>query len=284
MQALHSGGYQTITCAQMADYLSGVRDIPPKSVLLSFDDGRADFLTGAAPVLGKLGFKAVLFVITGSVGAKGNLSWEDLQGLMQAGHEIGSHTATHLNLTRLGKGQSLVQLQERVRREIETSGQTLEEKLGQPAVGLAYPYGNYDEFAMRVAREAGFRVAFSIDPGVVDRQSHPYRLPRKMVVKGSSLKTLQRLQETEALHLSEIQPPVGERVSGTAYRLTARVTDPDAVAGVQVEAGRQTKVTIDRETSQLTVTSTLRRGANLVRVFAPGPPRRECGWVVVCDP
>ena len=164
------------------------------------------------------------------------------------------------------------------------SASAIEAQLGQAPVALAYPYGNYDNFAMRAAKDAGDRMAFSIDPGAIDSQSDPWILPRKMIVKGTSLKSLQRALAVEPLHLSGIQPAIGLRYGTKAYKLQALVTDAEALSSLGAEAGKGTRVKIEAQTSQITVTSTLNKGANLVRVFSSGKPRRETGWIVVCDP
>jgi peptidoglycan/xylan/chitin deacetylase (PgdA/CDA1 family) len=283
MQVLKSGGFQAITTRDLADHLDGVRDLPPKPVLITFDDGYKTVLTVARPILDRLGFRANLFAITGSVGGKGALSWDELKQLAQAGYEIGSHTANHSVLTRRGARESAAQHQARIPREIAGSYQKLEEKLGAPPVALAYPYGNYDAAGMRACQAAGYRLAFSIDPGPLDRQSSPWNLPRTMVVKGTSERAFRRFLATEPLHLSQLEPPVGERLAGRAYRLTGRVGDPDALSSLGVEAGKQTRLQVDPATSRLTLTTTLRRGANLVRLTSAGTPRREAGWIVVSD-
>lgn len=281
---LRSGGYQSISCSQLMGYLDNEKDIPAKSVIITFDDGRASFLHNAKPMLDKLGMKATLFLITGSVGAKGSLSWDEVKMLAAAGYEIGSHTVSHLNLTKVPKDYTLSDHQQKVRREIEEAATTLTQKLGQPPVAFAYPFGNYDSFAMGACREAGYRMAFSIDPGAIDNQSSVYALPRKMVVNGTSLKSFERALAVEPLHLTGLQPEIGLRYRGKAYRLQAQVADPDALEALGAEAGKGTRVKLDRQTSQLSVTSTLNRGANLVRVFSTGTPRRETAWIVVCDP
>lgn len=284
LQALKSGGFQTISCGQLAEYLDNQKDIPAKSVIITFDDGRASFLQNAKPMLDKAGFKATLFLITGSVGGTGTLTWDEVKTLMAAGYEIGSHTVTHGNLTKVPQGYTLAEQQQKMRREIEDSATTLTQKLGKAPVALAYPYGNYDSFAMRACREAGYRTAFSIDPGAIDNQSNVWALPRKMIVNGTSLKTFERALTTEPLHLTGLQPEIGLRYGSKSYKLQAQVADPDALDTLGAEAGKHTQVKLDRPTSGLTVTSTLNKGANLVRVFSTGTPRRETAWIVVCDP
>jgi peptidoglycan/xylan/chitin deacetylase (PgdA/CDA1 family) len=286
LQALRDQGFQTITNRELADYLGGVKDIPERPVLITFDDGNKSVLTAAKPVLDEFGFRANLFLITDSVGGKGNLTWDDAKQLAAAGWDVGSHTAGHSNLTKRGKQESAQQHPERIRREIATSYARLEEKIGTPPAALAYPFGNYDATCIKACQEAGYRLAYSIDPGAVDQQSDPWRLPRKMIVNGTSQRTFARLLATEPLHLNDTTPPVGQRVAGRTYSLSARVGDPDALASLGVECGatRAAQVKLDPQTSMLSVTCKLNRGANLVRVFSTGTPRRETGWIVVCDP
>jgi len=283
LQTLKSGGYQTITCKQLADYLANTQDLPEKSVIISFDDGRASVLSVAKPLLDKFGFQAVLFINPGSVGAKNYLSWDDLKALAQAGYEIDSHTQSHLNLTRKPRNLTMAQFQEKVRAEIEDSYAAIEQHLGQAPVALAYPFGNYDLFVMRATKEAGYRLGLSIDPGAIDNRSAPWALPRKMIVDGTSANTFARHLETEPLHLTGVRPSLGVRVNSRAYTFTAGLADADAAESLEAEGGHGAQLKVDATTRQLTLTSRLNRGANLIRLHSPGPPRREAAWIVVCD-
>lgn len=284
LAALKTWGGTVVTARQVAAYLAGEQDLPDKAVVITFDDGYRSVYTVARPILDRLGYKATLFLITDCLGGKTNLTWTQVKEMAAAGYDIGSHTATHPNLTRARSGEAAAQREARAQREIQRSYDTLEEKLGTPPAALAYPFGNYDAATMQAVSTAGFRVAFSIDPGAADQDSTALCLPRKMIVKGTSLRTFQRFLDTAPLHLAEVTPAVGERVKGRQYQLTARVSDPDAVAALGGECGSHARVKLDPQTSLLTLTASLNRGANLVRIFSSGTPRRETGWIVVCDP
>lgn len=281
---LRDKGFRAITTRELADYLSNAKDIPERSVVITFDDGYKSVLTVAKPILDEFGFRASIFLITDSVGAKRNLSWDDVKQLAAAGWDVGSHTVTHSNLTKRGRAESAQQHQERIVREISASYARIEEKVGVPPVALAYPFGNYDAACMQACRDAGYRVALSIDPGAIDQQSDCWRLPRKMVVNGTSARSFERVLATEPLHLADVTPPIGQRLKGRAYALSARVSDADALGSLGVDAGRKARLEVDTGRSLLTVSATLNKGANLVRVFSSGNPRREAGWIVVADP
>ncbi len=286
MQVLADEGFQSISCKQLADYLVGAEDIPDKSVLLTFDDGNECVYGTVCPILESHGFKATLFLITSSVDAKNHMSWQQVQELHTKGYEIGSHTVTHANLVKRGSGQSAEEHKATVLEELTASKQAIERVLGDGTVtALAYPYGTYDGVVMAAAREAGYRLAFSIDRGAADQESNPWRLPRQMVVRDNSLKTFKRWLAQEPLHLAGISPPVGEVVAQTNVEIHARLMDNDvSPSGLSVEAGKGTDMSVVEGTNEIVISTTLRKGANNVRLQHQGTPSRETSWVVVCRP
>ncbi|MFI6035324.1 polysaccharide deacetylase family protein [Streptomyces sp. NPDC051315] len=144
---------------------------------LTFDDGYADFLTGALPVLRRHGCTATLFVLPGRLG--GDNAWDPLgprkplltaDGIRQAaaeGVEIGSHGMTHVDLTR---ADDLT-----LKTETVDSRAALEKLLGSEPAGFCYPYGTLDQRAVDAVREAGYAYACAIDPGPLNG---PHALPR----------------------------------------------------------------------------------------------------------
>ena len=280
---LRDEGFQTISCADLAAYLDGSSDIPERSVIITFDDGNKSVLTRLPPILQEYGFSATLFLITGAMGG-GNITWDEALALAAEGFELGSHTVGHANLTKKQKDESDAAYRERIEREIVSSFETLEEKTGVAPVALAYPYGNYDAQVMAIAEAAGFQLAFSIDRGAVGRDSHRFNLPRRMVVNGTSMTTFKRALACEPLYLTAMDPPVGTRIAGTDYTMSAQVGPQEAGGTVQGEAGKASAVEYDAQSRMVTLAGKLQRGANNVSLTFPGPPLREASWIVVCDP
>ncbi|MFJ1804835.1 MULTISPECIES: polysaccharide deacetylase family protein [unclassified Streptomyces] len=134
---------------------------------LTFDDGYADFLTEALPVLRRHHCTATLFVLPGRLG--GDNAWDPLgprkplltaDGIRRAAHEgveIGSHGLTHVDLT---KADDLT-----LKTETVESRAALTALLGTEVGGFCYPYGTIDRRAMDAVREAGYSYACAIDPG-----------------------------------------------------------------------------------------------------------------------
>lgn len=88
------------------------------------------------------------------------LTWPQALEMSQNGMEFGSHTVNHPILTRIPPEQA--------RRELSESKRQVEEEIQKPVTCLAYPNGQASDFSddvMRIARETGFRLAFSLLPG-----------------------------------------------------------------------------------------------------------------------
>ncbi|HJZ46136.1 MAG TPA: polysaccharide deacetylase family protein, partial [Roseiflexaceae bacterium] len=133
---LHQANYITITLDDLVDALHGRTILPPKPVILTFDDGYADFFTNAFPLLRRYGDKATIYIITRKVGTPGYLSWKQLQTLAASRLiTIGAHTRTHPELPALSAQQSWA--------ELAGSKTDLETRLGISVRHLAYPAGHY---------------------------------------------------------------------------------------------------------------------------------------------
>lgn len=277
LQLLHDEGYESVTASQIADYLEGKADLPEKAVSLTFDDGPKSILTESKPLMDTHGFVGTAFLISQSVGGKGVLTWDDVAELEEAGWEIGSHTVSHIDPTKVSV--------DKLAEELADSKATLEEHTASAVVSLAYPYGNYDDDVMREAREAGYRIAFTIDRGPADQTDDSMRVPRQMVVKGNSMKTFTRWAHQGKLHFADLDPPIGEHVDTTTPTFTARLAD-EYVPVLELEltaGGKAVKYQVGDDGRTITFTPDLAKGANIIRANYWGSPQREVSWVVVCD-
>jgi hypothetical protein len=97
---LDEEGYESVLPSQIADYLEGTGDLPEKAVCITFDDGPESILTVSKPAMDAHGYVGAAFLIADSVGAGGNLTWDQVRELEAAGWEIGSHTACHEKATK----------------------------------------------------------------------------------------------------------------------------------------------------------------------------------------
>jgi peptidoglycan/xylan/chitin deacetylase (PgdA/CDA1 family) len=173
---LRAHGFHAVSARQAWEALEHGKPLPPKPVMITFDDGYRDVLWHAAPVLHRLRMPATAFVITDRIsgGDTSFLTWPQLARLERLGVTIGSHTVTHPDLTTLSAAGAQA--------ELRGSRRVLEQHLGHPVQWLAYPAGAEDASVVALARKAGYVLAVTTDPGSLQSASEPLLLHRYEVL------------------------------------------------------------------------------------------------------
>jgi len=178
-------GYCPITLERLAADRRAYRLPPARSFVVTMDDGYADNVSVAAPILRRFGVSATVFLVSTTVGRtsewdatgdhKGRrlMTWDEVRTLPEYGVAVGAHTATHPHLPGLPKDTA--------RSEIEGSRRELEQQLGRPVRTFAYPFGEMDAQTVGLVREAGFDVACGIRRGRNGAQTPLFMLRRTMV-------------------------------------------------------------------------------------------------------
>ena len=182
MNYLRANNYHIVTMAQAHDMLAK-KQIPPKTAVITFDDGYVSFYTKAWPILQECGFPATVYVIAGYPGVHGNyLTWDQIKTIQSGGIEIGSHSLTHPALTTLNP--------EGLTREIMGSKEILEARLGVKINSFCYPTGAYNQQVTDWIKQAGYTSAVT----VVYRKATPsddfFLIPRIRVFKAATVATL----------------------------------------------------------------------------------------------
>ncbi len=169
-------GYAAVGMSEFVRWHGGEEELPPKAVVLSFDDGHRSNYELALPMLAERGMKAVFFVTAGRVGTYDSLSWDNLRAMLEAGMEIGSHTLTHPCPSELHRDE--------LRWELAESKRVLEEGLGTRVDFVASPTGYDSRHFGALAREVGYRAALQGAIGRNRRTSDLFAL-RRFVLKRS---------------------------------------------------------------------------------------------------
>lgn len=168
---LSDNGYQTISLAQFNKFISGSSvSLPPKPILITFDDGYADNYENAYFSLLNYGMVATFFIITDLLWTPGRVSPENIREMQQNGMAFGSHTMRHRNLANL----PLADIEE----ELNCSRTTLESILGIPIDSIAYPQGGYNANVIKTAKAAGYRCGFTTMHGTCSAGAPPFELRR----------------------------------------------------------------------------------------------------------
>lgn len=189
MRFLRDNGYRVIPLDDLFEFLRFRRQIPARSVAITFDDGWRSVFDIALPVLRKFGYPATLFVYTDLiVGSRETLSWEQVRELSRNGFEIGCHTKTHRYLGRKEPKETFREYFDAVRREITESSRIIRSRVGRDVKYLAYPYGDTNELVAAITRTEGYRLAFTVERESAPFFSNDFRVSRAMIYGSYGLK------------------------------------------------------------------------------------------------
>lgn len=147
MAYLAENGYTAISLYAVLEAITVGKTLPPKPVVLTFDDGYQTLADYAVPVMEPLGFGGTVFVITEFADRElaAYLTWPQLQNLHAQGWQIEPHTKTHAELSGLNRDKQIY--------EILGSIQSIEANIGVRPRFLCYPAGRYDALTLQLVRE-----------------------------------------------------------------------------------------------------------------------------------
>jgi peptidoglycan/xylan/chitin deacetylase (PgdA/CDA1 family) len=220
MDYLDGLGYQPVTAAELTGRIPG-DPLPPRTVVLTFDDAYTDFYAAALPVLRDHGFRATLYVPTAYVGATTRfnvslgeqdrpvLSWQALADIAAEGVEVAAHSHAHPQLDRVAA--------EVISDEVDRSRRLIEDELGLAVHGFAYPFGYWNRAVRGAVAAAGYRYAFAVDELMAAPGDDLLTLPRLTVNAGIGVAGLARLLDSRPTTASRRTAAV-KRVAWRAVR------------------------------------------------------------------
>jgi peptidoglycan/xylan/chitin deacetylase (PgdA/CDA1 family) len=180
---LRKHDYCSLSLEQAIDDIDGRQAAPPRSVLLTFDDGYADIARTALPLLRHYDMRATLFVISAYVGQSNrwnprvcydtrHMTWDELRTWLACGCDIGGHSHDHLCMIRLSE--------EELQETVQVNKRLLQEQLHITPRAYAYPYGRFNQAAQDVVRQH-YEIAFAVEGGSWDVSSDRYAINRMTV-------------------------------------------------------------------------------------------------------
>ncbi len=199
LAALRQQGYASAALTEVP----GVKGNAGRKAVITFDDGCADVLEHGLGPLARHQFQATQFLVSSFLGrtnewdvAKGDvperlMTEAQVREWLAAGHEIGSHSATHRNLRHLNPGEA--------REEISGSKKALEDRFGLEVRHFCYPYGSWNPAVRDLVAQAGYQTACTMRFGVNPAGASPFELRR--ITPLSSLETLAKVRHRLARKL-----------------------------------------------------------------------------------
>jgi len=163
-------GYQVISLEELVNALSRKKNLPRKTVVITFDDGTEDVYQYGFPILKKHGFPATIFVISHSMGRPGFLSWGQINEMQRSGIDIGSHTKTHVFLPKVDD--------KKLWQEIFESKQEIQSRLGKEVTLFSYPMGGFNPQAQFFLKKSGYKGACTTNRGRYNIRADVFALRR----------------------------------------------------------------------------------------------------------
>ena len=166
MKYLHDDNYLTLKLADLADpnlqEISKIYYLKKKPIVITFDDGYDNAYTEAFPILKQNGFIGSFFIIKDYTGRVGRLNDAQITELAKVGMEVGSHTLTHPDLTKISFD--------------DAKNQIFNSK--EDWLVFCYPSGKFNDEVVNLVREAGYKVAVTTKIGIARDTSNLLELPR----------------------------------------------------------------------------------------------------------
>jgi peptidoglycan/xylan/chitin deacetylase (PgdA/CDA1 family) len=180
MKKLKDSGITVISMQDLLAWKRGEKSIPPRSAIVTFDDGWKSQYDVAWPIMKKYGYPFTMFIYTegvrgGSLGGGEAITWEQLADMRDNGVDIEGHSSTHQDLR---EGHTIMianpggkrtrtkltgdQYEQWMQNEVVGSKQLLEQRLGIKVNCFAVPFGNYNQHVKDIARNSGYEAMFTV--------------------------------------------------------------------------------------------------------------------------
>ena len=200
MQYLYDNDFHTLTFAELEAFLYEGAEIPPRSVMIHFDDGYYSNIVYAYPVLQRFGFTAQLFFETRFIEELGGyqppmdhncITWTAAKSIL--GTEDVFETASHSHdmHRKFGDSDRTILYESTIEDIIADTLRSFDFVNYHNA--YAYPHGQYNARVIAALEEAGITMAFTVNEGYITPRSHPMRLERFTIFHDTEMPRFRRI-------------------------------------------------------------------------------------------
>lgn len=211
MDVVAASGRRTTTFGELLRAEREGRDVPGDPggtpVVITFDDGYADFAHAALPAMQSRSLASTLFLTTGWLAGRAGrepgptdpmLSWSQLPELLERGVELGAHSHSHPQMDTLSRTA--------LRDELTRPREQLEDALGRPVEVFAYPHGYNGPRVRRAARESGYLAAAAVRNALHRPGGAPFAVARLMVTSTTTAQDIARWLTGVGVHVGDREP------------------------------------------------------------------------------
>ncbi|MFD3389991.1 polysaccharide deacetylase family protein [Alteromonas macleodii] len=264
------------TVVSLQDVVSAIQHnttLPENAVAITFDDGYANILDNAHPILADLGFPYTVFINPDEIGVgPKQLTWEQVIAMHNDGVVFANHTLDHLHMLNGEQAMGERAWLEKVWQNVESAEKKIEDKLDISLKYLAYPFGEYNTALANKLKAEGY-IGFGQHSGAVGPSSDMQALPRFPAAGPyANLATLKTKLNSLAMPVTQSShkdPRMTARNLSSSISLTI---DSDDVRLTQVNCffgGDPIETSLEENVLTFTLDETLPVGRSRVNCTAP---------------
>jgi peptidoglycan/xylan/chitin deacetylase (PgdA/CDA1 family) len=206
LRYLRDNGYTVIPLRSLVGYFLGkVPPPPPRSVVITADDGHKSVYTEMLPIVKEYGIPVTLFIYPSAISnASYAMTWKQLREIKGTGlFDIQSHTYWHPNFSNEKRRSKPADYVKFVDMQFKKSKERIEKEVGGRVDMLAWPFGIYDDWLMTRAKEDGYIAGFTMVRRNASPSDNIMALPRYIMTDRDRGKVFGRLLDGVALKRKE---------------------------------------------------------------------------------
>jgi len=181
MQYLKDNGYHVISMPDFFDFLDFKKELPPKSVVLTFDDGWCSLYEIGFPVLQEYGYPGTLFLYTDLIHDNTCLSWDQVREMQKYGMTFGNHGKTHRDLSGPVDDENYSQYFAALQLDVNAAEEVIKKELNIIPGYFAYPYGARSDLLIAYLQKNGYRGGFKVAPGGNPFYTNRFQIKRSVI-------------------------------------------------------------------------------------------------------
>ncbi len=212
LRYLRENNYNVVSLSFLVSLLNEGKRIPPRTVVLTIDDGYRSVYTHAYPILKKYRVPFTLFLYMEAAGRYGDfLTTEEINEMKGDGLvTFGNHSYSHKRFARRPRGMSEKDYLRWIEDDLYRSEHRFRELIGRRPLFFAYPYGGYNRRYREIVQRHGYLAALTQDTGSVNTWTDRFLIPRDPIVgTWATIRKFQDFLNTEPLHVTGFSPGYG---------------------------------------------------------------------------
>ena len=234
MRYLLANGYHTLTTAELERFFDG-QNLPPKSVLITIDDGHRSSFEQVHQILSLYGFNAVYYPYSDFIN-NGGLSTSMMKDMLATGLvEFGLHSKTHAALTLQKEAETDKEYEDRILFELVEPATRLRRITGVSATSIAYPYGKVNRRVEGWIRSQGVALGFTVNCALNNSKTNPLRLNRCTIWNGDDQDMFAAKLERPSEALARIERGESTVSKGTPPEFLGHLADREFFTGIPIE-------------------------------------------------